>query len=291
MTGGGVYQYTQSIIDALSDDKTSEYIIFCSINDERFDKYSLEVRKLNKPQSGFFKKLIRAFQYLFFIRKPFFFSTSDLAAFRDIDLFISPAVSAYPHFFLNKPFIFTLHDMQERYFPLFFSKYERILRYLINRTLVKSAKKIICESSYVKNDITRFFRVNKNIIHIIQAPPPKNFLEFKFKYSRSRILEKKYALPTRYIFYPANSWQHKNHTKLLDAFKIVNKEFNGLHLVLSGMQCENYKSLIKKIKILNLEANVIHIGYVEYEDLPYIFKMAEMLVIPTLFEIIELKYI
>ena len=45
---GGVYQYAQSIIDALKEDKNKIYIIFCNKNDDRFDKYDLEIRKLDK---------------------------------------------------------------------------------------------------------------------------------------------------------------------------------------------------------------------------------------------------
>jgi len=36
-SSGGVYQYTQSIIDALKDDKHKNYIIFCNTNENRFD--------------------------------------------------------------------------------------------------------------------------------------------------------------------------------------------------------------------------------------------------------------
>jgi len=286
--GGGVYQYTQSLIDALREDSATKYIIFCNSDDTRFDEYGLEVRKLDKPYSKFIEKIIRAFQFLFLIRRPLFFTDNEKAAFSDIELFISPAISAYPHFYLNKPFVFTLHDMQERYYPEFFTKYERILRWLNNRTLAKSATKIICESSFVKNDIVKFTGVDADKINIIQAPPPKEFLNYKFDDSQFEIIRQRYGLPKKYIFYPANCWRHKNHIKLVDAFKIVQKEFVDVYLIFSGSQNNNYNRLIKEIDNSGLREKIKHIGYIDHEDLPYIYKMSQMLVMPTLFESVSI---
>ena len=86
---GGVYQYAQSIIDALKEDKNKIYIIFCNKNDDRFDKYDLEIRKIDKPQNKISEKIIRIFQQLFFIRNPWFFTKKELDIFADIDMFLS----------------------------------------------------------------------------------------------------------------------------------------------------------------------------------------------------------
>ena len=286
--GGGVFQYTQSIIDALKDDKINKYIIFCNTEDDRFDNCGLEVRKIDKLKISFFKKIIRALQMIFYIKKPYFFTDRELAVFKDIDLFLSPAISAYPHFYLNKPFIFTLHDMQERYYPEFFTIKGRILRWLNNRTLAKTADKILCESNYVKNDIVKFTKVNLDKIHVIQSPPPKEFLNYKFSQENFQKVKEKYNLPDKYIFYPAQCWYHKNHIRLLEAFKIVNEKYKDIYLVMTGSQKNNYNNLMEKIKELNLKKKALHLGYVDYKDLPYLYKMSLMLVMPSLFESVSI---
>lgn len=286
--GGGVYQYTQSIIDALKDDKTREYIIFCSSDDDRFDDYGLEVRKVDKPKSGLFAKIVRAFQFLFFIQKPLFFTKEELDKFSDIDMFLSPAISAYPHFYMNKSFIFTLHDMQERYYPEFFSRYERLMRWLNNRTLARSADRIICESNFVKNDIVKFTGVNEGKISVIQSPPPENFLNYKFENEQFAKVKEKYNLPEKFIFYPAQCWFHKNHIKLVEAFEIVSKKHDDVYLMLTGSQQNNYNNLMARIDELNLNDKVKHLGYIDYEDLPYFYKMSQFLVMPTLFESVSI---
>jgi len=284
---GGVYQYTQSIINALIKDKTKHYIIFCNRDDYRFDNYNLEVRKIDTPKSKSFKKIIRLVQFLVFIRKPIFFKKYELDIFSDIDMFISPAISAYPHFYLNKPFVFTFHDMQDRYYPEFFSRYERVSRWLNSRTLAKSANIIICESEFVKNDIIKFIGVDRSKIHIIQSPPDE-FLTFKFNEAQCERIRVKYKLPEKFIFYPAQCWFHKNHIKLVEAFNIVQNNIVDVYLILTGSQQNNYHNLINKINELGLNDKVMHLGYIDYEDLPYFYIMSQMLVMPTLFESISI---
>jgi len=69
---GGVFQYTQSLIDSLKGDTGNSYIIFCNELDKRFDDYGLEVRKLDRPKINLLKKIVMAFQCLFIFRGTFF---------------------------------------------------------------------------------------------------------------------------------------------------------------------------------------------------------------------------
>ncbi|WP_148820045.1 glycosyltransferase family 4 protein, partial [Campylobacter concisus] len=205
-----------------------------------------------------------------------------------IDKFISPAISLYPHFYLNKPFIFTLHDMQERYYPHFFTTKDKILRWLNNRALSKTADKILCESQFVKNDIVKFLGIDPNKIQVVQSPPPKCFNSSTIDVNLYKIIKEKYNLPEEYIFYPAQFWPHKNHIKLLEAFGIVKKEFNDLKLVFTGSKQNNFQSVDRRIQELQLENNIVYLGYIDYSDLPFLYKMSKFLVMPTLFESISI---
>ena len=106
-----------------------------------------------------------------------------LDIFADIDTFLSPSISIYPHFYLNKAFVFTLHDMQERYFPEFFNMKEKVVRWLSRRILARCADIIICESTFVKKDIINFIGVHESRISVIKSPPPENFLNFEDTFS------------------------------------------------------------------------------------------------------------
>ena len=286
--GGGVYQYTRSIIDIIIQDKDNTYIVFTDANNDSFDDYNIEIRKINKPNIFIFNKLIRFFQILFLIRKPFFFTKSEKDIFFDIDKFICPVISLYPHFYLNKPFVFTLHDMQERYYPYFFTLRDKVIRWLNNRSLSKTADKILCESQFVKSDIIKFLGADPNKVYVFQSPPPKCFNSSTIDENLYKTIKAKYNLPKEYIFYPAQFWPHKNHIKLLEAFSIVKKEFKDLRLVFTGSKQNNFQNVDRRIQELQLENDIVYLGYIDYSDLPFLYKMSKFLVMPTLFESISI---
>jgi glycosyltransferase involved in cell wall biosynthesis len=289
MHGGGIFQYIQSMVDALSVDKTNTYIIFADVDDDRFDGYGLEVRKLTPSNRSAINQTLIFSQLLLGLRQPFFLRDDEQQAYADIDLFISPATSVYPHLFLKKPFVFTLHDMQEKYYPHAFTWAERFKRELRNRALTKAAKAVICESNYVRNDIMNFLGANSDKIAVIQSPPPDFLLRYEAKSDNFAAVREKYGLPERYIFYPAQCWFHKNHIQLVEAFNLIVKETDeDVALILSGSQQDNYPKLMAKIQELGLEHRIKHLGYIDYEDIPYLYKMARMLVMPTLFESVSI---
>ena len=286
--GGGVYQYTSSIIDVITKDKNNTYIVFTDDNNDSFDEYNIEIRKINKPNIFILNKLIRFLQILLLIRKPFFFTKSEKDVFLDIDKFICPVISLYPHFYLNKPFVFTLHDMQERYYPYFFTLRDKVIRLLNNRSLSKTADKILCESQFVKSDIIKFLGADPNKVHVVQSPPPKCFNSSTIDENLYKTIKAKYNLPEEYIFYPAQFWPHKNHIKLLEAFGIVKKEFKDLKLVFTGSKQNNFQNVDRRIQELQLENDIVYLGYIDYSDLPFLYKMSKFLVMPTLFESISI---
>ena len=286
--GGGVYQYTRSIIDVITQDKNNIYIVFTDANNDSFDEYNIEIRKINKPNIFTLNKLIRFLQILLLIRKPFFFTKSEKDIFLDIDKFICPVISLYPHFYLNKPFVFTLHDMQERYYPYFFTLRDKVIRWLNNRSLSKTADKILCESQFVKSDIIKFLEADPNKVHVVQSPPPKCFNSSTIDENLYKTIKAKYNLPEEYIFYPAQFWPHKNHIKLLEAFGIVKKEFKDLKLVFTGSKQKNFQNVDRRIQELQLENDIVYLGYIDYSDLPFLYKMSKFLVMPTLFESISI---
>lgn len=285
---GGIYQYTQSLIDGLILDKSNKYVIFTKNNDNRYDGYGLEVRKFDKGKVSLFVKVFRLLCILLKIRSSLFFTKEENSIFNDIDLFISPIISPYPYYYLNKPYIFTLHDMQEKYYPEFFTLREKIQRFAFNNAISSDASKIICESSFVKNDIVKFIEIKESKICILQSPPPEYFLNYKFIDKQFDVIKEKYSLPEKFIFYPAQCWFHKNHIKLIEAFEIVSKKNDDVFLILTGSKQNNYDNVILKIDELSLDDKVIHLGYVDSEDLPYFYKMSQFLVMPTLFESVSI---
>ncbi len=284
---GGVYQYTQSLIDAMAKDEANKYVIFVDSNSGNINSYNLEVRKVNTSRPNAAVRILKAVQLLLLVKSSFLEKVKK-SDYNDIDLFISPRVIMYTQFFAVKPFILTLHDLQEYYFPDFFSHQERIVRFVTTRFLSRKAQKIICESNYVKNDITKFLKIEDKKIVVLPAPPPANVMNIQITEEQKLTVKQKYNLPDNYIFYPAAFWQHKNHIKLVEAFKILLEKHHDLHLVLSGSKQNYYSAVVNKIDELNLKDKVLLLGYVDYADLPYLYLLSRMLTMPSLFESISI---
>ena len=290
---GGAYQYAQSIIDALIIDKTHQYVLFSSEENKQFDNVKIQNLKIPTKIINKFQTVLAALSYCSKINiSKLIYNKIDVSIFKDISLFIIPHVAPFYIAnllkFIDKKFIVTIHDLQEKYYPNFFTLKDKIIRYLNNGASANYSSHILCESKYVKSDIIKYLGVNENKISIITSPPPQKFLEIKNINENFANVKKKYGLPDNYIFYPAQFWIHKNHLKLLEAFKIIEKKIDNFYLVLTGAKQYAYDTIIKKIKDLNLEDKVILLGYVDYEDLPAIYKLSKLLVMPTLFESVSI---
>jgi glycosyltransferase involved in cell wall biosynthesis len=76
----------------------------------------------------------------------------------------------------------------------------------------------------------------------------------------------------QYLFYPANPWPHKNHTRLFDAFARLRAERPGLELVLTGT---GFRGLPEGVRT---------VGRVDWQELPSLYRRAAALVFPSLYE-------
>jgi len=268
---GGTLLYTHSMIDALRRLPSDRYqfTIIAEADNQEYDHIGLPVVRL----PGWAKPLL-----------------SRLAgggAFAEFDALISPVYSTWLLVSV-RPFCFTLHDLQERYHPQNFSPATRIWRRATNRALTSRARRIICESNFVKRDIVRFLGVPENKVAVIPAPPIALLCQSPPDTSEMALTRQKFSLPDIYVFYPAQFWPHKNHLRLLEAFAEVVRVHPQAHLVLTGKPRDEYVKVMKRIESLGLASRVLHIGYVERTELATLYRCATAVAVPTLFESISI---
>jgi glycosyltransferase involved in cell wall biosynthesis len=95
-------------------------------------------------------------------------------------------------------------------------------------------------------------------------------------------------LPEKFLFYPAQFWTHKNHLRLLEAFREVMAEIPDMKLVLTGKKRDQYETVTSAIDTFGLNERVCLLGYVEQDDLQTIYRLATALVMPSLFESVSI---
>lgn len=200
-----------------------------------------------------------------------------------IDIFLTPYFKA-PLYKTTK-LVVIINDL----IPLAAPQYQR-LRYclkrvyfksLIKRT-VKKADKIITISQYSKKDIIKFLGVEEGKIGVITLSVSKNYYPIT---SGLKETLAKYGIKDKFIFYFGNFNPHKNLRSLLEAYKILPEEIrNSYKLVIGGKKNKYYRNFFKLIQDLDIKERVIFTDFIPEEDLPCLYRAAEVFVFPSFYE-------
>jgi glycosyltransferase involved in cell wall biosynthesis len=272
---GGTYQYSLSMLEALRLAHGYEITLYADPSNQDLARLGYPVRKFTES---------RARQLTYLVANALGLKLED--PFGEEDILIAPIYSlALLH--TAKSFAYTLHDLQEFHFPANFSWVQKNWRRSVYVRLSHMAARIICESEYVKSDIVRLFSVPDEKVAVIAAPPLREAFA-KFGRAELEKVRSRLGLPNRFVFYPAQFWPHKNHLRLIDAFKQVVAEEPELKLVLTGKKRDEYGAVMRAIEEDGLEKSIQHLGYIEQTDLQAIYHLAAALVMPSLFESVSI---
>jgi glycosyltransferase involved in cell wall biosynthesis len=272
---GGTYQYTLAMLHGLQHVRGFDVTLFGDPANPDFIKLGYPIVRLTETYA---KQLAALVLYRIHLRLPDPFASQDIL--------LAPIYSlALLH--TSKPFAYTLHDLQELHFPENFSLRQRIWRHQIHSRLLQRARRVICESVYVKSDIVGAFNVPEQRVAVLPAPPQRQFLSEQngeqLKAARLRL-----GLPDKFLVYPAHYWAHKNHLRLIDAFRLVVNEVPDLKLVLTGKKIDDYQTVVNAIDKAQLTDHVCHLGFIDRDDLQAVYQLATALVMPSLFESVSI---
>lgn len=179
------------------------------------------------------------------------------------------------------PYVLTLHDLSFRIFPEFFSARMRLWhRGTRPDTLARNAAAIIVPSTATKEDVTRFFDVSAERVHVVpHGVDPMFSPTFA---AQDHGVRGKHKLPKRFALFVGTLEPRKNVVALVDAIEAYRRKTgDDLHLVLVGGW--GWKS--GAIRARTQGAGWIHhLGYVPREDLPAIYRAAAVFAWPSAYE-------
>lgn len=177
------------------------------------------------------------------------------------------------------PTLVTSHDIQQEYYPEFFSEAELRWRARHYRPSALGATHVITISDYTKRCLVEKYGVPPEKITTVYTGVESEFFE------EPALGPRPAELPERFFFYPAAFWPHKNHARLLRAMRLLidRERFDGT-LVLSGMDAADDALARAEIRRLGLEDRVRLLGYVSRPLLRSLYRYAEFMVFPSLFE-------
>jgi len=286
---GGGYQYEYMVLDILKKyhiDKNISIKFYTNksqvIND--YEKLGLNI---NFIKENFYHKLHRAcVQNLLFYNvlakfKLKYSKIESILIKDDIDLvyFLFPSMISLS---LNKiPFIFSLWDLGHLdilEFPEVSSdKIFESREFLYSRSL-KKAFKVTVDSEFGKNIAIKKYNLDEKRVDVLKFLPNIEVVDSK-KYIN---IKEKYNIKNDYIFYPAQFWPHKNHIYILDAIKILRYcKKNDIDVIFSGSSSKQLEYVLLKAKEFGIEDLVHYIGFVEKNEIPFLYKQSLALVMPT----------
>jgi glycosyltransferase involved in cell wall biosynthesis len=176
-------------------------------------------------------------------------------------------------------------DLQHLHYPEFFDAWTLASRETTYRAGCHFAQALIVNSEWIAADIVKQYRVEPAKIHVIPEAPTAAEAAEPSADDLVR-LRAKYGLEPGFVFYPAVTWPHKNHVRLLEALAAL-RDRSGvrLPLVCTGSRFEPFwPQIAERMQQLSLESQVKFLGFVSAQDLRGLYRLASCLVLPSLFE-------
>jgi len=210
-----------------------------------------------------------------------------------IELMLYPTSTALS-FEAGIPYVMAVHDLQHRLqpeFPEVSADGEWESREYLFRNGIRHATIVLAESQTGKEDILNFYGgygVTEDRIKILPLLPA-SILPAAISGSEKQGIRRKYELPERYLFYPAQFWPHKNHARIIEALGLLRARdalripvaFCGSHE--GAIREEVFKHVNAIASRMDLSDDIYYLGYVPDRDIASLYAGAVALVMPTFF--------
>lgn len=191
------------------------------------------------------------------------------------DAVLFPQQAIFPKT-VESPCAMVVHDLYHIFYPQYLSHTQRMHRKAIFPYSLQRADRIIAISGFTARTVRETYPAVAD--KVVTVP-------HGFHHVLDTRVDAIPGVPQPYIYYPAATLPHKNHVALFRAVAALRAQgqFNR-HLVLSGLQTRFGKTLDHDIRRLKIEDLVIQLGYLPYDGVWRLYRGAECVVFPSLFE-------
>jgi glycosyltransferase involved in cell wall biosynthesis len=182
------------------------------------------------------------------------------------------------------PSIYQPHDLQHLHLPELFTRWERERRERIYRTHSEQASLVVAMTSWGRKDFIDNYGLPPEKVTVVPggsvlreypAPTPADLER----------LRERLSLQDSFLLYPAQTWPHKNHERLLEALALVRDEHGvTIPLVCPGKRTRHYGQIRATVERLGLSSTTSFPGFVSSLELRGLYELATALVFPSRFE-------
>ena len=180
------------------------------------------------------------------------------------------------------PTVLTVHDLIYKLFPAYHKKLNYWYLNLAMPLYCRRATAIIAVSEASKRDVVAAYGLDPAKIHVVYEAAADHFRPPSA--AKLDQVRRDYGLPGRFLLHLSTIEPRKNLNRLLDALKLLRRDFPDLHLLLAGSKGWLYDDFFAQIAADGLGDVVKPLGWVPDEDLPAIIAAASLAVQPSLYE-------
>jgi glycosyltransferase involved in cell wall biosynthesis len=255
---GGLKQYFTSLFDWLLDhDKTNEYVLFY---------FAHNVPELQKLRVDWQRSAVLLNDQADINRH-----------LRSVDLYFCPFGVLWPRP-VPVPSVVTLVDIQEVFYPEFFTRGDLLSRAVHFPGSTRAADRVITISEFSKGTIAKHHQLGPDRIDVAYLCPDPRYFD------AASVAEEVPVPFSEFVVFPANRWLHKNHDALLRAMRILKSRGEVVNAVFTGFDTAGGYPLMKKAGEYGVTDQIHVAGYVNLAQMAWLYRAAEMLVFPSLFE-------
>jgi glycosyltransferase involved in cell wall biosynthesis len=156
----------------------------------------------------------------------------------------------------------------------------------VQPAFLRRADRVIAISRDVAHDLEREFRLSPDKIEVVYCAP-KSIFQQPTQAASPGDIARRYGLPERYILFVGMLAKKKNLSTLIQALHLLKQRgVEPPNLVIAGRRYRQSDdvAIFQQIHALGLESDVQYIGPVEDEELPGLYRGAEVFVFPSLHE-------
>lgn len=186
---------------------------------------------------------------------------------------------------LNLPAVLTLHDLQHRRFPHYFTDAERRNRETYWIESARCANAVVTSSDFTAADMAHQLELSPNKLFVATPAVRRMFHDPPHPDVVNTVRHKLQGV-SRFLLYPAAPFAHKNHQRLLKAFASIRHddgELSKTHLILTGGgQAES--NLPQMVVAMELQDRVHLMGRVSDAELRALYSLATGMIFPSEYE-------
>ncbi len=267
--GGGVRVYTHRILKAMLDSNTPHEFVFLYRNPALAGTYAAEARVTEAVLPG--KSILWWDQV----------EVPRAVERYGIDVLYNPKYSLPLR--APCPAAWVCHGLDWYVMPWASRRIDRLSHKFLVPRYAKRADAIIAVSEITREHVIEYLPIDGDRVFTIYSGVDDSFRSRASPEARER-LRARYQLPERFFLYSGAIYPPKNFTRLVQAYAQVGPAL-GVSLVIAGG--ENRFLSEHELKVpeqLGLKDWVRWLGWVEPEQLPALYQMAEVLLLPSLFE-------